>query len=178
MAIATSLGNADAAVPNGLDFSAIKVNSLLQLLNETTAWPSKSLSTRRFQKKGISRSMTREKKFFSQLFLVYMAARFIFIPYSWYQVSTVWLFFILFESEIVSCAENSCFNGGTCLEPVEPNKTSGNITCICPSGYTGERCVVELTRTQDDIQLGQSSVYPTLLNTSTWVLLSAPEFEI
>ncbi|XP_046642979.1 delta-like protein 4 isoform X2 [Daphnia pulicaria] len=55
----------------------------------------------------------------------------------------------LCDQKIVSCARDSCLNGGTCLmlEPELNNKVAGeqgNITCLCPAAYTGLRCEVEL----------------------------------
>ena len=71
--------------------------------------------------------------------------------------------------EIISCAGNTpCLNGGTCLD-LEGSVVRGNVSCICPAGYTGQLCGVAMTREHDDIKLGHSSVHPTLLNTSTAV---------
>lgn len=39
------------------------------------------------------------------------------------------------ETSAMTCADDPCFNGGTCEE-----KLSGGYTCHCPGGFTGSNC--------------------------------------
>ena len=44
------------------------------------------------------------------------------------------------------CRNNSCLNGGTCIELCEP--TSVRFNCSCPVAFTGKYCEIQVERNQ------------------------------
>lgn len=45
------------------------------------------------------------------------------------------------EVSAMLCADEPCFNGGTCTE-----KSGGGYSCACPVGYTGSNCEKKVDR--------------------------------
>lgn len=76
---------------------------------------------------------------------------------------------VIKNSGKVACSNDTCLNGGTCLETewtVGDSTGRNNITCVCPDKYSGSRCQVII---ESDNQQGKwshpqpetSSVHPT-----------------
>jgi len=69
-----------------------------------------------------------------------------------------------YTSPVIQCQSTACYNGGLCLAS---NDSSSNITCVCPTGYTGHDCSTKVRHSC------QQFMYLLLPAEATAVLFSA-----